>query len=403
MNFDHIIVRYSELSTKGKNKQHFISLLRTNIKNHLSNYRGKYILKNDPGRIMIKPDKDIYQEVYNKLLNVFGISSISPGLLVDKNFDTLNEKIVEIIGDFKNKSYKLNIKRIDKNFQPISSEMVVNLAKSIYEKYPMINVDVKNPDISLNVEVRFSNIAIYINKNMALGGLPVNSSGHALSLLSGGIDSPVASFLCYKRGLNLSYIHFTTPPHTSLESLEKVFDLSKNLFKYSDGRALKLYVVNFTLLQNELMHLSKPEYRITIMRRMFVRIANIVAEKIDAKCLATGEALGQVASQTIESITTIENSSTLPILRPLICYDKEDIIKISKSIDTYTTSIKPFDDCCSLFVPKNPVIKPKIREAEFQENNIMWKEIIDKIIENNVEKYVISKEGVYKTDFDTKN
>ena len=243
------------------------------------------------------------------------------------------------------------------------------------------------PDVIINIEIRNDFTLVYCDKIHTYGGLPLGTSNKTLSLISGGIDSPVSSFLAMKRGMKVEYIHFATPPHTSLESIEKVKDILKVLKKYDSNRKQVLHVVNFTILQNELMHITNESYRITLMRRMFIRIANIVANQISAKALTTGEALGQVASQTIESIAVINSVSDVPILRPLITYDKEEIIIIAKKIDTYNLSILPITDCCSLFVPKKPTTKPKLFVAKIQESQILFEEIIQEIIKNNIEKY----------------
>ncbi|ATZ21825.1 tRNA uracil 4-sulfurtransferase ThiI [Mesoplasma tabanidae] len=386
-----ILVRYGELTLKGNNKHMFISKLLDNIKFKLKKIdQSKVKFIKDNNSLVIDVENEILDEVLEELKTVFGIYSLSVIEKCEKNLDKIAEKVIEIAKNSVNKRFKLEITRKDKSFPVTSAELKLALAPMVLRAVDNLVVDVHNPDLKIEVLIKKDGTQIFSKRIEGLKGLPVGVSGKALSLLSGGIDSPVASFLTMKRGMHVDFIHFMTPPHTSPEALEKVFQLAKIVSKYN-SKKFNLYVCDFSTLLQELQHIPEESYKITIMRRMFMRIANLIAKANGHEALITGESLGQVASQTIQSIDVINSISDLPILRPVLTYDKEEIIIISKFIESYETSILPFDDACSLFVPKQPVTKPKRWMAENQENAILWNELLDYTMENKIQKFVFHK------------
>ncbi len=386
-----IIIRLGELTLKGKNYDMFFRCLISNIKKKLSFYNKdlKYILEYQRIYIVIK-NHLIANKVFNDLKKIFGISSISLGYLIPNEFDKIKNFILDLLDQKLKKSFKIECRRTNKKFKFSSLELKQKLANEILKKFQnQTKVDVINPDLVINIEVRNNFSIIFFKKENTLGGMPIFENNIGISMISGGIDSPVSSFLAMKKGLKLLYLHFTTPPHTNIESIKKVEKIISKLKEYDSNNKQKLYIINFTLLQNELTHINNNAYRIIIMRRMFIRIANILAKKNNCNTIITGESLGQVASQTIESIAVINHVSLLPILRPLITYDKNEIIKISKNINIYDISILPDKDCCTLFVPKNPITKPKLEITELQEKEIFYEEIINTIIKNHIKEIFI--------------
>ncbi len=386
-----LIVHFGELTLKGKNYHYFSSLLLKNIKQKLKIYKSFIEYIKEHQRLYLKIlNLDFLNKILADLKTVFGIYSISIAKKCDNDINKIENISRNIFENIFNKTFKIEAKRLNKNFPLTSLEIKKCIGSSILKIYKnKVSVDVIKPDIILMIEVRNNFTLVYHSTIKAFGGLPYGSSNTGLSMISGGIDSPVASFLMMKKGIKLKFIYFATPPHTDEKSLKKVLELIANLKHYSNNLEQKLYVVNFSLMQNEIMHISNSSYRITIMRRMFYRIANVLANKLNCSAIITGESLGQVASQTIESISVINEVSNLPVLRPLISYDKSEIIDIAKDINTYDISILPFEDCCSLFVPKNPTTKPKSSIAINQENDFLFKEIIDVIVNNHIQEFII--------------
>ncbi|MFU0251864.1 tRNA uracil 4-sulfurtransferase ThiI [Spiroplasma sp. Moj] len=398
MNFDVILICYGELTIKGKNRNDFTRVLVNNIKTKLTGYENQYQIKKEFDRLFIELlDATVSMEIVNIVKNVFGSSSLSLAKKVACDLSEIANCAINIVNYYQPATFKLEVRRNDKTFPLTSTEIKQQLAPKILQQ-TKVKVDVHQPVLQIDVEVRRTFTYVFVNKIKTIGGLPVGISGRGLVMLSGGIDSPVAAFLTMKRGMNIEYLHFATPPHTTEEALQKVKTLVQKLNYYAGQNQQRLHVVNFSMLQHELMHIPDVSYRIIIMRRMFYRIANLLAKDLKCQAIITGESLGQVASQTIESINTINDVSTLPILRPVLCFDKNEIIDIAKQIDTYQTSILPFEDCCSLFVPKNPVTKPRLKQAEFQEKNLMWTEIIDVIIKKNITTYVVGKDVIYEEE-----
>ena len=370
-----ILIKYGELTTKKSNRNYFINTLEKNIKNLLSNYDIKIV--KDRVRMFIYTDK--IDEVIKKLKNIFGIHSIVICNKVDSNKDTIIDKSLEIIKKQDGKTFKIITKRADKNFEIHSMEMNNIIASKIL-KNTDLKVDVHNPDISLYVEIRENYTYIYTNEIKASGGYPVGIQGKGLLMLSGGIDSPVAGYLAIKRGVDIDCLYFESPPHTSLGAKQKVIKLASIINNYSGN--IKVHVVPFTEIQESIYKNVPDSYIITIMRRMMYRIADRYSKKINANVIINGESIGQVASQTLTSMSVINSVTSMPIIRPVACLDKLEIIELSKKIDTYETSILPYEDCCTIFLPKHPVINPILSKAIEYENRFNYEELIDKCISN---------------------
>ncbi|UKS54309.1 tRNA uracil 4-sulfurtransferase ThiI [Mycoplasma feriruminatoris] len=384
----YILVRYGELTLKGNNRFQFIDKLISNIKFKLKQFNKEDIkFIKDHNSLTLEIKDELENQVLDQLKTVFGIYSISVINYVNKDLDQIKNAVLNIAKNSNSKTFKLEVSRKDKSFNYTSIELKQILASEILKNTTHLQVDVHNPQLVIEIVVKKDHVDVFDNRIDGLKGLPVGISDKGLCLLSGGIDSPVSAFLTLKRGMQVDFLHFMTPPHTSYQALDKVFNLAKKLAKYNVSN-FKLHICDFNLLLQELQHLTDPSYKITIMRRMFIRIANIIAKKNQNQAIITGESLGQVASQTIQSINVINEVSNLAILRPVITYDKEEIIKISKFIDTYETSILPFDDVCSMFVPKDPIIKPKLHIATKLEENIYWNELLEETINNNIKTFI---------------
>ncbi|AHI54091.1 thiamine biosynthesis protein ThiI [Spiroplasma sabaudiense Ar-1343] len=385
----HIQVRYGELTLKGNNRNFFISKLIQNIKFKLKPFKEKIIFIKSHNSLKIDITDDLLLNiVLENLQDVFGIYSLSVVEEVENDLDAIANLALRIAQDSPSGTFKLEVERKDKTFPFSSQEIKQTVAKKILQNTEHLKVDVHQPLTKIEIIVKKESTQIFTSRIAALKGLPVGVSGKGLSLLSGGIDSPVASFLTMKRGMQVDFLHFMTPPHTTPEALEKVFSLVKKIARFNQN-TFSLYVCDFGLLLQELMHIKDESYRITLMRRMFIRIANLLSHEIKAKAIITGESLGQVASQTIESINVINSVSQLPIIRPVITFDKEEIIEVSKKINTYEVSILPFDDVCSMYVPKNPVTKPRIHRAQEQEEQIIWEELVQHTLKNLITHYIV--------------
>lgn len=368
-----IMIKYGELTTKKDNRKEFIKILTQNIQRLIG---GDIQIIKDNSRMFIKCEN--VKEVSEKLQKIFGIHGITIAYKVNNNYDDVLKKSLEIMDKNKN-TFKVITKRSDKDFNINSMEYSRHLGGLIL-KNSSFKVDVHNPEITLNVEIRKEGTYIYVDELKGPGGYPVGVQGKGLLMLSGGIDSPVAGYLALKRGVNVEAIYFDSPPHTSIEAKNKVKTLSGILNEYS-GK-FKLHIVPFTKIQEEIFKNCPDNYMITIMRRMMYRIAEKYAKKINAKIIINGESIGQVASQTLESIACINNVTNMPVIRPVATYDKLEIIEIAKKINTYETSILPYEDCCTIFVPKHPVIKPEIEKAIEYENTFDYDKLIDEAINN---------------------
>ncbi len=370
-----ILIKYGELTTKKDNRKFFIKELVNNIRKKIDDIEIEYSLD----RMYIKSNN--IKETISKLKEVFGIYSIIECYKVNTNIDEIKNTILNILKEINFKTFKVITKRSDKTF-PISSMEFSSKIGGIILKNIESKVDVHNPDIYVNIEIKNGYTYIYTNEIKGLGGYPVGVQGKGLLMLSGGIDSPVAGYMALKRGIDVECIYFDSPPHTSLEAKNKVIDLANILNKYS-GK-IKIYVVPFTKLQETIYKNVQNEYMITIMRRMMYRIAHLLALKTKSKVIINGESIGQVASQTLTSINTINSVTNYPVIRPVCCLDKLEIIAISKKIGTYDISIRPYEDCCTVFVPKHPSINPDINKCIEFEKKFDYETLINEAI-NNIE------------------
>ncbi|MGL4951443.1 MAG: tRNA uracil 4-sulfurtransferase ThiI [Mycoplasma sp.] len=390
LNNEIILLKFGELCLKGKNINQFKRAAFNNLKRSLSNYQCQLEKKFD--YIMIKDFDNKYTNEITKILKLVpGFSYFSFGYTCELDMDKISELCAVLAEKHFNenriKTFKIEARRSNKKFSLNSDEINRQIGSYILNKFEC-SVDVHQPLLRLRIEIKNELAIVYVSKIPTIGGLPVGISGKTLLLLSGGIDSPVAAHELYKRGMHVDFLTFITPPHTSEMALQKVKDLVNKITM--DGRiaSAKLYICNYSPIQHELYHLSNESYRITILRRSFLRIANLLSEKYGYDCLATGDALGQVASQTIESLSVINQASEKIVLRPLITFDKNQIINIAKNIDTYETSILPYDDACSLFAPKNPITKPILSKAISLETEIdLLKTLEENIIDNIEVKY----------------
>lgn len=375
-----ILIKYGELTTKKDNRKFFIKTLRNNILDKLSDY--DIVVTDDYYRMFIEVNEDDIDSITSKLKCIFGIHEIAV-CYKDENVTEEEIKKVSLMvmkeEDFC--TFKVETKRSDKSF-PIKSIDMNNIIGSLVLKNIECKVDVHNPDIILNIEIRREGFYVYTKGIKCLGGYPVGTLGRGLLMLSGGIDSPVAGYMTIKRGVELYYLYFESRPHTSIEARNKVRDLARKLEKYNTNG--KLMVVNFTKIQETIYKNLDTTYLITIMRRMMYRIAEIVAKKNKCLAIVNGESVGQVASQTLSSMIAVNDVTSYPILRPLCSFDKLDIIEISKKIDTYDISILPYEDCCTVFVPRHPVINPNLKHIYNEESKIDFDTLIDEAV-NTIE------------------
>lgn len=373
-----LLIRYGEISLKGKNRSKFEDILLSNIK-HALKEQSYHNIHRAYGRIFIDCD-DNWEAIALRLKKVFGIVSISPVLQTELKMDAIKEAALKLMLQFPNHSFKVNTRRPNKKFPLSSPEVCREIGGYLLQSISGLSVDVHNPQIQLDIEIRNEGVYLYNVTIPGLCGMPVGSSSKALLLLSGGIDSPVAGYLSLKRGVVLEGVHFYSYPFTNERSKQKVIDLARILANYTGNGKLNLWVVYFTEIQ-KVLHASKfPDLNITIMRRMMLRIACKLAERENALALVTGDSLGQVASQTMESIAVINAVTNMPIFRPLIGFDKQEIIDISKEIGTYSTSILPYDDCCTVFVPKHPATKPRIEQVEAAESQYDVEGLVDEAV-----------------------
>ena len=369
------LIKYGELSLKKANKKAFIKQLVNNIKNKLNDI--EYDLKYNYSRIFIECNDKDEKKVEDVLSKTFGIYSYS---IVYKCNKDLNDIIDTLIKNLPNiNTFKFETRRSDKNFYLNSMEISSKLGALLLSK-TNLKVDVNNPDKIFYVEIREDYAYLYFDMKKALGGYPVGVQNKALVMLSGGIDSPVASFLTLKKGIAIDLVYFESLPHTSLAARQKVIDLANKISEY--GFNIKLFIVNFTTIQETIYKNASPDYGVTLMRRAMYRISKKITKKYKHMILVNGESIGQVASQTLTSMRTIESVINIPVVRPLACFDKEEIIKISKDIDTYDISIRPYEDCCTLFVPTHPVINPNINKCEETEAKYDYEKLEEEAVDN---------------------
>ncbi len=375
-----IIIKYGELTTKKENINLFINTLKQNISKKLINY--KIFINYDKGRMFIKGEEEDFKTIIKELQEVFGIHEIIIGYELDTlEYEKIEKQLVDLLKDKVFKTFKIETKRSNKKINLTSVEISSKIGSYLLKNISNIKVDVHNPELLINLELRNKESYIYFEKIKGLGGYPVGTLGKGILMLSGGIDSPVAGYMTIKRGVKIEALYFESPPHTSQEAKNKVISLAKILSKYNNE--IKLHVINFTEIQESIYKNIPHEYLITIMRRMMYRIAEIIAGHENAKIIINGESIGQVASQTLTSMVAINEVVKIPVIRPLACFDKLEIINISKRINAYETSILPYEDCCTIFVPDHPVINPNTKTCHEYEELILFKDLIYKAIKNH--------------------
>ena len=374
-----ILIKYGELTTKKQNRNLFINILENNIKNSLKEEKIK-IIKNRVRMFIEVEEETKYIPIIKKLQKIFGIHSIVLAYKSNNNIEELEKNIIDIVKNISFHTFKVETKRSNKNFPISSMDFNHKIGGLVLKNIPNISVDVHNPDYTLKIEIRDNFTYLYGQEYKGAGGYPVGVAGKGLLMLSGGIDSPVAGYLAMKRGIKIECIYFESPPHTSEMAKNKVIKLVEKLKQYQGD--IKLHVVNFTNIQEEIYKNINPDYMITIMRRMMYRISEQLMKKRNCLVLINGESVGQVASQTLTSMQVINNVTNIPVIRPVACLDKLEIINISQEIDTYETSILPYEDCCTIFLPKHPVINPKLEKCIEYEKNIDYKKLIDDALEN---------------------
>ncbi len=383
--FSAFLIKYAEIGVKGKNRYLFEEALVQQIKYALKRCEGEFKVTRTDGRIYVHALSDFdYEETVDNLKTVFGISGICPVVHVeDEGFEKLAETVVSYVDKVypdKHMTFKVQARRARKNYPMNSMEINMALGEAVLNAYSEMKVDVHHPDVMLYVEIR-EKIYIYSIEIPGPGGMPVGSNGKAMLLLSGGIDSPVAGYMIAKRGVKIDAVYFHAPPYTSDRAKQKVVDLAKQVSRYAGP--VYLHVINFTDIQLYIYEKCPHEELTIIMRRYMMKIAEMIAKENDCLGLITGESIGQVASQTVQSLAVTNEVCTLPVFRPLIGFDKMEIVEVSEKIGTYETSILPFEDCCTIFVAKHPVTKPNLNVIKRHEQNLTEK--IDELVQQAIE------------------
>ena len=387
MTYDHIMVRFGELSTKGKNKKDFIRVLANNIKNALRDFSNVSI-ETRFDHIYVVLNGNDPEPIIEVLQDVSGIHSLSLVYKTDPDIENLKEVSLELIKKEEGQTFKVKAKRADKSY-PIISEDIIRHVAGVILANTDLKVDVHNPDILLSIEIRQEGAYVFCKTYPAAGGYPLGVGGKIMHMLSGGIDSPVAAYLLMRRGIKIECIHFASPPYTNVGVIEKIKDLLSMLNKYQPE--IRLNIIPFTKIQEEIYRNADESYAITIMRRMMFRLADRLAHRRRCPAISSGESVGQVASQTLESMYTINEVTSLPVLRPVVAMDKVDIIKLARKIDTYDISIRPFEDCCTIFAPKSPKTKPSLEKAKEFEEKFDYETLINEALDN-VEVIYVKKE-----------
>ncbi|MDO4938347.1 MAG: tRNA uracil 4-sulfurtransferase ThiI [Lachnospiraceae bacterium] len=372
MKFKSFLIKYGEIGCKGKNRFMFEDALIKQLRLAMETVEGQFRVSKERGRIYVDAESDYdYDDAVAAIKTVFGVHSFSPMVRVEeKSMDAINKAVVEYIDtvyEDKNFSFKVDTRRADKDFPGTSETINCDLGGLILDTFPETHVDVHKPEVMLKVEIR-NNINIYSIEIPGPGGMPVGTNGKAMLLLSGGIDSPVAGYMIAKRGVKIEAVYFHAPPYTSERAKQKVIDLATKVARYSGP--INLHIVNFTDIQMLIYEKCPHEELTIIMRRYMMRIAQEIAKNNENLALITGESIGQVASQTVQSLVTTDAVCEMPVFRPLIGFDKQEIIDISEKIGTFETSIEPYEDCCTIFVAKHPVTKPLLEKIEKSEKII---------------------------------
>lgn len=379
--FSAFLIKYAEIGVKGKNRYLFEEALVKQVKYALKRCEGEFCVTRTPGRIYVEALSEFdFDETVGNLKTVFGISGICPVVHVeDEGFEKLGESIVKYMDEVypdKNITFKVQARRARKNYPLNSMELNVELGGVLLDAFPELKVDVHQPDVLLNVEIR-EKIYIYSETIPGPGGMPVGSNGKAMLLLSGGIDSPVAGYMVAKRGVKIDAVYFHAPPYTSDRAKQKVIDLARQVSGYTGP--IYLHVINFTDIQLYIYDKCPHDELTIIMRRCMMKIAEKIAKDTECLALVTGESIGQVASQTVQSLAVTNEVCTLPVFRPLIGFDKMEIVDVAEKIGTYETSILPYEDCCTIFVAKHPVTKPNLNIIKRHEQNL--EEKIDELMQ----------------------
>lgn len=387
MIFDRILVRYGDLTLKGRNQRVFVNMVLSLVKTKL---RGLNVtIEKTFDRLYILLNGEDYNEVIKRLNCVSGLHSYSLVVKCDKDLDSIKREAVTLIKDIvKEKvTFKVESRRADKTFPLTSLELSKEVAGYVlHECDGLLQVDVHHPELTLTLELRNDGCYLYTKDIQGMGGYPVGVAGKGLLMLSGGIDSPVAGYLAMKQGIEIECIHYESTPLTSIESAQKVIDLVKKLALYAPHNRIRVHMVPFKEIHQALLENIPESYNITIMRRMMYRIAEKIADIHSCKVLVNGESVGQVASQTLDSMRVINGTITIPVIRPVVTYDKLDIIRLSKAIDTYEISIRPFQDCCTVYVPKNPTTQPNPLKCENYEKSFDYEALIEDTVKNT--KYI---------------
>lgn len=385
MNYKSFLIKYAEIGVKGKNRYLFEDALVKQINQRLKRHDGGFLITKEQGRIYAEASEDYdFDEVIHALQHVFGIVGICPMVQIEnKDYENLKEEVAKYIDEAyedKNFTFKVVTRRADKNYPVISDQINRDLGEVILTRFPETSVDVHNPDVTLHVEIR-QKINIFSETIPGPGGMPIGTAGKAMLLLSGGIDSPVAGWMVAKRGVTIEATYFHAPPYTSERAKQKVIDLAKLVAKYTGP--IKLNIINFTDIQLYIYDQCPHDELTIIMRRYMMRIAEEIAKQSDCLGLITGESIGQVASQTMPSLAVTNEVCELPVIRPLIAFDKQDIVDISVKIDTFETSTLPYEDCCTIFVAKHPVTKPNLKRIKKSEEKLA--ERIDEMMKTAIE------------------
>ena len=378
-----ILIRYGELSTKGRNKKMFTQKLASNIKKALVDYP----------QVKVIPDYDFMyldlheapeEAVIEKVKPIFGIQSISPVYIIEKNMEVAKKVVLDLLSqeNLEGKTFKIMTKRSDHTFEMDTNQINLFLGDAVLETYPEIKVQLKQPDITVRIDVRREHLMVSLRTIQGAGGLPVGTSGRVMLMLSGGIDSPVAGYLAMKRGMEIQCVHFASPPYTSPQALEKTKLLAAKIARF--GGSIQFLTVPFSRIQEEIKKSVPEAYLMTIMRRFMLRITDQLRENARALAIANGESVGQVASQTLDSMVAINDVTNTPIIRPVATMDKLDIIKVAEEIDTFELSIQPFEDCCTVFAPPSPKTKPKLEKARQYEQRLDVEGLIKEAIEQTV-------------------
>ena len=378
-----ILIRYGELSTKGRNKKMFTQKLASNIKKALVDFP----------QVKVIPDYDFLyldlheapeEAVIEKVKPIFGIQSISPVYIVEKDMEVAKKVVLDLLSqeDLEGKTFKIMTRRSDHTFEMDTNQINLFLGDAVLEAFPDIKVQLKQPDITVRIDVRREHLMVSLKTIQGAGGLPVGTSGRVMLMLSGGIDSPVAGYLAMKRGMEIQCVHFASPPYTSPQALEKTKLLAAKIARF--GGSIQFLTVPFSRIQEEIKKSIPEAYLMTIMRRFMLRITDQLRENARALAIANGESVGQVASQTLDSMVAINDVTNTPIIRPVATMDKLDIIKVAEEIDTFELSIQPFEDCCTVFAPPSPKTKPKLEKARQYEARLDVEGLIKEAVEGTV-------------------